>query len=110
MLRNLMKDQLERVSKEAVDWRDWGKQRKLSVRIDGVPAEIRTRHLSNESREFYGLGQFAQPLSVLSDLKYLSCMPHEMHFIIRRDLFPTIGYVVTEKERTVCLGCLAVLV
>jgi hypothetical protein len=43
----------------AFAWRDWGKQRKLSIKIDGVPAEIRTRHLSNASRECYDLGQFA---------------------------------------------------
>jgi hypothetical protein len=34
--------------------RDWGKQRQTSVRIVGIPAEIRTKHLQNEVRNVTG--------------------------------------------------------
>jgi hypothetical protein len=32
---------------------DWGKSRKTSVRIAGIPVEIRTEHLPNTSLEIY---------------------------------------------------------
>jgi hypothetical protein len=51
-----MSDKLQGIWKEEVlifAWRVWGKPRKISVRIPGVSAEIRTKHLSYRSPEPY---------------------------------------------------------
>jgi hypothetical protein len=37
----------------AFAWRNVGKLQKISVRIFGVPAEIRTRHLQNTGQNLY---------------------------------------------------------
>jgi hypothetical protein len=57
----LVTDELESFWKEAVwlgailpfAWRRWGKQRKTSVRITGVSAEIRTEHFPNTNAKHY---------------------------------------------------------
>jgi hypothetical protein len=60
-----MDDDLERIWKEAVIiptfvWMAWGKPWKSSVRIAGVPAEIRIENLPNTSQKRNRLSQLSR--------------------------------------------------
>jgi hypothetical protein len=57
-----------------VAWRNWGKRREISIRIVGVPVEIRTEYLPNIIRKYY---QFSRPTRHI-DMEFLIDIGHHV--------------------------------